>query len=95
MVSKYQISKVNFDKSIDTKIIQKNGIVATEVNQKNRKLHWKSRTPKAYKRNSNISDLNWAFRISSSLKDEISKIRQKYLNGDPGDPLQFINRVIK
>ena len=39
MVSKYQISKVNFDKSIDTKIIQKNGIVATEVNQKNRKLH--------------------------------------------------------
>ena len=39
MVSKYQISKVNFDKSIDAKIIQKNGIVATEVNRKNRKLH--------------------------------------------------------
>ena len=76
------------------KIIQKNGIVTTEVNQKDRKLpvHWTSRIPKRYKGNSITSDLNRALRISSYLKAEIPKIRQKFLNADY--PLRF-NSVIK
>lgn len=66
------------DKFLDTKIIQKNGIVTTEFNRKVRKLpvHRISRIPKWYKRNSIISDLNRALGILSSLKDEIPKIRQ-------------------
>ena len=44
-------------------------------------------------KNSLISDLNKALRISSSLKDEISKIRQKFLN--TYYQLRFINSVIK
>ena len=44
-------------------------------------------------KNSPISDLNKALRISSSLKDEISKIRQKFLN--TYYQLRFINSVIK
>ena len=44
-------------------------------------------------KNSLISDLNKVLRISSSLKDEISKIRQKFLN--TYYQLRFINSVIK
>ena len=49
---KYTI-EVHPDKFLDTKIIQKNGIMTTEVNRKDRKLpvHWTSRIPKWYKRN--------------------------------------------
>ena len=67
----------------------------TEVNRKDRKLsvHWTSRIPKRYKRNSVASDLNGALRISDCLNDEISKIRQKFLNADY--PLRFINSVIE
>ena len=77
------------------KIIQKNGTVTTEVNRKDRKLpvQWTSRIPKRYKRNSITNDLNRALRISSYLKDEISKIRKKFLNADY--PFRFINSVIK
>ena len=67
----------------------------TEVNKKDRKLpvQWTSRIPKRYKRNSITNDLNRALRISSYLKDEISKIRKKFLNADY--PFRFINSVIK
>ena len=69
--------------------------MTTEVKRKDRKLpvHWTSRIPIQYKRNSITSDLNRALRISSCLNDEISKIRQKCLNADY--PLRFINSVIK
>ena len=69
--------------------------MTTEVKRKDRKLpvHWTSRIPIQYKRNSITSDLNRALRISSCLNDEISKIRQKFLNAD--HPLRFINNVIK
>ena len=91
---KYTI-EVNPDKFLDTKIIQKNGVVTTEVNWKDGKLpvHWSCRIPKRYRKNSIISDLNKALHISSSLKDEISKIRQKFLN--TYYQLRFINSVIK
>ena len=67
----------------------------TEVNRKDRKLpvHWTSRIPKWYKRNSIISDLNRTLHILSCLKDEISRIRKKFLNA--GYPLRFINSVVK
>ena len=70
-------TEVNPDKFLDTKIIQNSGIVTSEVNRKYRKLpvYWTSRIPKRYKINSITSELNRALRISSSLKDEISKIR--------------------
>ena len=70
---KYTI-EVDPDKFLDTKIIQKNSIVTTEVNRKDRKLpvHWTSRISRRYKRNS----------ITSCLKDEISRIRQKFLDAD-------------
>ena len=89
------IIEVNPDKFLDTKIIQKNGVVTTEVNWKDGKLpvHWTYRILKRYRKNSIISDLNKALRISSSLKDEISKIRQKFLN--TYYQLRFINSVIK
>ena len=91
---KYTI-EVDPDKFLDTKIIQKNGIVTTEVNRKDGKLplHWTARIPKRYKRNSITSDLNRALRISSCLKDGISKIRKKFLNADY--PLRFISSVMK
>ena len=67
----------------------------TEFNRKDRKLpvHWTSRIPKRQKRNSITSGLSRALCISSCLNDEISKIRQKFLNADY--PLRFINCVIK
>ena len=70
-------TEVNPDKFLDTKIIQNSGIVTPEVNRKYRKLpvYWTSRIPKRYKINSITSELNRALSISSSLKDEISKIR--------------------
>ena len=88
-------TEVDPGKFLDTKIIQKNGIVTTEVNRKDRKLpvHWTSRIPKWYKRNSITADLNRALLISSCLKDEISKIRQKFLIADY--PLRFISSIIK
>ena len=91
---KYTIG-VDHDKFLDTKIIQENSIATTEVNLEDRKLpvHWTSRIPKRYKRNSITSDLNRALRISSYLNDKISKMRQKLLNADY--PLWFINSVIK
>ena len=91
---KYTI-EVDSDKFLDTKIIHENGIVTTEINQKDITLpvNWTSRIPKRYKRNSITSDLNLALRISSCLKDEISKIRQKILNADY--PLRFVNKFIK
>ena len=69
--------------------------MTTEVNWKDGKLpvHWTCRISKRYRKNSIISDLNKALRISSSLKDEISKIRQKFLN--TYYQLRFINSVIK
>ena len=91
---KYTI-EVDTNKLLDTQVIQKNGIVTTEVNRRDRKLpvHWTSRIPKQYKRNSITSDLNRVLHISSCLKDEISKIRHKFLNADY--PFRFINSVIK
>ena len=88
-------TEVDPGKLLDTKIIQKNGIVTTEVNRKDRKLpvNWTSRIPKWYKRNSITTDMNRALLISSCLKDEISKIRQKFLIADC--PLWFISSIIK
>ena len=69
--------------------------MTTEVTWKDRKLpvHWTSTIPMRYKRNSITNDLNRALHISSCLNDEISKIRQKFLDADY--PLWFINSVIK
>ena len=66
-----------------------------EVNRKDRKLpvHWTSRIPKWYQRNSITSDLNTALCIFKCLNDGIFKIRQKFLNADY--PRWFINRVIE
>ena len=91
---KYTI-EVNLDKVLDTKIIQKKGIVTTEVNQKDRKwpVNWTSRIPKQYKKNLIKNDLNRALHIGSSPKHEIYKIRQKFLSADYS--LWFINSVIK
>ena len=55
-------------------------------------MHWTSRIRKWYS-NSNTSDLNRALCILSYLNDEISKIRQKFLNADY--PLRFIDSVTK
>ena len=90
---KYPI-EVNLDKFLDTKINQKNGIVTIKVNRKDRKLsvHWTSRITKRYKRNSIISDLKKALRISSSLKNEIPNVRHNFLKEYS---LWFINSAIK
>ena len=87
---KYTID-ANLVKFLDTKIIQKSGNVTNEIDRKYRKLpvHWIFKIPKRYKRNSITSDLNRAWRISSCLKGEISKIRQKFPNTDY--PLWFIS----
>ena len=90
---KYTI-EVNLDKFLYTKIIQKNGIVTIKVNRKDGKLsvHWTSRITKRYKRNSIISDLKKALRISSSLKNEIPNVRHNFLKEYS---LWFINSAIK
>ena len=90
---KYTI-EVNLDKFLDTKINQKNGIVTIKVNRKDRKLsvHWTSRITKRYKRNSIISDLKKALRISSSLKNEIPNVRHNFLEEYS---LWLINSAIK
>ena len=68
---KYTI-EVNPDKFLNSKVIQRNGIITTEVNRKYRKLpaRWTSRIPKRYNRNLIISDLNRALWIFSLLMDE-------------------------
>ena len=75
---------MNPDKFLDKTRIQKNDVVMTTVNQKdrNKPVHGTFRIPKWYKSNSLISKLNRSLHISSYLTDEIAKIRQKFLNGD-------------
>ena len=80
--------------SLETKIVYSNDVITTEVKRNDRKLpvHWSSKVPKQYKRNAIISDSNKATHIASFPADEISKIKQKFLNADY--PYGFINTVI-
>ena len=90
---KYTV-EVNPKIFLDTQIVYSNDVITTEIKRNERKLpvHWSSKVSKRYKRNTIISDLNRATRITSFPADEIPKIKQKFLNADY--PHRFINSVI-
>ena len=83
--------EVNPCKFHDTKIINNEGNITTEVFRKTSKLpvHWSSRVPKWYKRNAVIRDLHRLKRISSNFEMEIKVTKCKFLNVDY--PPKYLN----
>jgi len=68
--------EINPTKFLDTKLICVNGVYKTMVNRKETKLpiHWSSKIPKRYKRNSVLGDLHRAKRISSDFQTEVIQL---------------------
>ena len=84
------------DKFLDTKLcLLPDGTYHKTVHHKTTKLpvHWSSKVPKRYKRNSILGDLHRAKRISDNFSTEVSKIKQKFLAAD--FPPRFVDSVIK
>ena len=81
-------------KFYDTKIINSKGNITIEVYRKTSKLpvHWSSRVPKWYKRNTVIGDLHRSTRISSDFEIEIKVIKRKLKSADY--PPKFLNSII-
>ena len=81
-------------KFLDTKLINSEGKYITKVHRKQAKLpiHWSSKVPKRYKRNTITIDLHRAENISSNMNEEIKIIRNKFIKADYPNP--FINSVI-
>jgi len=86
--------EINPTKFLDTKLICVNGVYKTMVNRKETKLpiHWSSKIPKRYKRNSVLGDLHRAKRISSDFQTEVIYIKNKFLKADY--PLRFIDSIV-
>ena len=87
--------EVQPDKFLDTKIEISNGTIVTSVYRKITKLpvHWVSKIPKKYKRNSINGDLSRASKIATNFQHEIEQIRTKFKNA--GYPPRFIECVIR
>ena len=79
------------DKSMDRK---EDGHYNTEVYWKKTKLliHWLSKVPKGYKRNSIREDLHHFTKIATDFQKEVTSVRKKFLKADY--PIKFINRLI-
>ena len=86
-----EISRTKF---FDTQLINEDGKHITKVYRKESKIpiHWSSKTPKQYKRNTITTDLHQAGNIASNMKEEIQTIRKRFIKADY--PLPFVNSVI-
>ena len=81
-------------KFLDTQLISEYGKYITKVCRKESKIpiHWSSKIPKQYKRNTITTDLHRARNRTSNMKEEIQTIHKKFIKADY--PRPFVNSVI-
>ena len=87
--------EINPSKFLDTQLINIEGkYIITKVYRKESKIpiHWSSKIPKRYKRNTITTDLHRAGNIASNIKEEIQTTRKKFIKADYLRP--FVNSVI-
>ena len=86
--------EISPSKFFDTQLINEDGKHITKVYRKESKIpiHWSSKTPKHYKRNTTTTDLHRAGNIASNMKEEIQTIRKRFIKADY--PIPFANSVI-
>ena len=83
------------NKFLDTNIhVNSHGKVSTTVHRKpfKKPIHWSSRVPKRYKRNSITGELYRAKRISDDVEEEVKKIKDKFCKANY--PKRFVESVI-
>ena len=87
--------EVNPSKFLDSNIKIVDGKVETSVCRKPNKMpvHWTSKVPKRYKRNTINGALNRSYQISMNFDYEKKIIREKYHLA--GFPTRFVNNVIQ
>ena len=87
--------ETNPNKFLDTEIIRTSQGIKTQVynKAKNFPVHWSSKVPYKYKRNSITGELDRAKRIASNFDYETKRIRSKYK--DAGYPKHFNENTIK
>ena len=86
--------EISPSKFLDTQLINEDGKYVTNVYRKESKIpiHWSSKIPKRYKRNTITTDLHRAGNIASDIKEEIQTTRKKFIKADYLRP--FVNSVI-
>ena len=82
-------------KFLDTEIVRHNSAIITKVYTRSKKfpIHWSSKIPLRYKRNAITAELHRANKIASNLRDELKRIKIKYLQA--GFPIHIINNVFR
>ena len=86
--------EINPSKFLDTQLINIEGrYIITKVYRKKSKIpiHWSSKIPKQYKRNTITTDLHRAGNIASNMKDKIQIIQKRLI--EAGYPRLFVNSV--
>ena len=83
----------NPTKFLDTEIVRHNSTIITKVYTRSKKfpIHWSSKIPLRYKRNAITAELHRANKIASNLRDELKRIKIKYLQA--GFPIHIINDI--
>ena len=87
--------EINPNKFLDTNIhVNSHGKVSTTVHRKpfKKPIHWSSRVPKRYKRNSITGELYRAKRISDDVEEMVKKIKDKFCKANY--PKRFVESVI-
>ena len=86
--------EINPSKFLDTQLINIEGkYTITKVYRKESKIpiHWSSKIPKRYKRNTITTDLHRAGNIASNMKEKIQIIQKRFIEADY--PRLFVNSV--
>ena len=86
--------EINPPKFLDTQLINIEGrYITTKVYRKKSKIpiHWSSKIPKQYKRNTITTDLHRAGNIASNMKEKIQIIQKRFI--EAGYPRLFVNSV--
>ena len=86
--------EINPSKFLDTQLINIEGkYIITKVYRKESKIpiHWSSKIPKRYKRNTITTDLHRAGNIASNMKEKIQIIQKRFIEADY--PRLFVNSV--
>ena len=86
--------EINPSKFLDTQLINIEGkYIITKVYRKESKIpiHWSSKIPKRYKRNTITTDLHRAGNIASNMKEKIQIIQKRFIEADY--PRLFVNNV--
>ena len=84
---------ISSSKFLDTQLINEDRKYITKVYRKESKIpiHWSSKIPKRYKRNTITTDLHRAGNIASNMKEKIQIIQKRFIEADY--PRLFVNSV--